>query len=505
MKEFFNLKWFVIAAIGIIILFWITRLYHLDSLPIFTDEAIYVRWAQIAKDDAVWRFISLTDGKQPSFIWAAIISLSFFHDPLIAVRMVSVVSGFFTLIGMFLLGRELFKNTFIGFVSAFLYVIYPMAVVYDRMALYDSMVGLFMVWGFYLTVLLVRHLRLDNALLLGFVIGGAVLTKSSGFFSIYLLPFVTLLIDYQKKGLKKRLIKWILLASLASLIGFIMYNVLRLSPFFHIIEEKNTLFVHPFHEWIQHPFETFFGNLVGMFDWLVHYMTFPLFFAALFSTLISKTFIREKLVLLIYCFAPFFALALFGNALYPRFILFMSLYLLPLAAYTIVWVLTTIKNKTVLILLLSGIVFFPLYGIYGILTDFNNSTIPLSDRNQFYKDWPSGVGVKESIIFFEKEAGKGPIFIATQGTFGLMPYAYEIYFQNNPNITVKGYYPVGKTLPETFDEDSQGRRSFFVFYQPCPDCSAKGIAPRELPLKQVLQIKKDAYDGYFSIYKIITD
>ena len=72
----------------------------------FTDEAIYIRWAQIALQDSSWRFISLTDGKQPMFIWFMILFLKFIKDPLIAGRLVSVVSGIFTLVGLFFLSYD---------------------------------------------------------------------------------------------------------------------------------------------------------------------------------------------------------------------------------------------------------------------------------------------------------------------------------------------------------------------------------------------------------------
>src|SRR6266566_3301927 len=100
----------VFAAIGLILLYFITRLTHILSLPIFTDEAIYIRWAQIAMRDPAWRFISLTDGKQPMFVWIAMILLRFIHNPLLAGRTVSVIAGFFTMVGMYFLGSEIFKN-----------------------------------------------------------------------------------------------------------------------------------------------------------------------------------------------------------------------------------------------------------------------------------------------------------------------------------------------------------------------------------------------------------
>src|SRR3990167_7652447 len=186
----------LIIAVLLTFAYFFLRLYRIMSLPIFTDEAIYTRWSQIARFDAGWRFISLTDGKQPLFVWLDVISMKIINDPLLSGRIVSVFAGFLTMIGLFFLGREIFKNRWIGILSAFLYLIFPFALVYDRMALYDSLVGTFAVWRLYFEVLLIKKLRLDVALILGMILGGGVLTKTSGFFSIYLMPFTLLLFDF---------------------------------------------------------------------------------------------------------------------------------------------------------------------------------------------------------------------------------------------------------------------------------------------------------------------
>ena len=319
----------------LIIIYFASRLFSILSLPIFTDEAIYIRWAQIAAQDAKERFISLTDGKQPMFIWLMMISLRFIQDPLLAGRVVSVGAGFFTLIGMYFLGRELFKNNKVGLISSALYVIFPMALVYDRMALYDSLVGSFAVWSLYLIILLVRKVRLDIALILGMVIGGGVLTKTSAFFSIYLLPVSLVLFNFAGKDKKERLLKWIGLVILATMLAYGFYSILRLSPFFNIINEKNALFVYPFTEWIERPFDFFIGNWKAIWDWVTRYMTWPVVILVIASLFISKSFVKEKLFLLIWFLAPALALTLFGKTLYARFIFFMIMPLLIIASYSL--------------------------------------------------------------------------------------------------------------------------------------------------------------------------
>src|SRR3990170_8973472 len=91
---------------GLIFSCFFTRLVNLKLIPIFTDEAIYIFWAQVALDDPAHRFISLQDGKQPLFIWLAAILQKFISDSLIASRMVSVFAGFGSIIGIYLLGKE---------------------------------------------------------------------------------------------------------------------------------------------------------------------------------------------------------------------------------------------------------------------------------------------------------------------------------------------------------------------------------------------------------------
>src|SRR5260221_11441257 len=110
-------KYEIICGVGILALYFFLRIFHILNLPIFTDEAIYVRWSQIARQDASWRFISLTDGKQPMFVWVTLSLMHIIKDPLLAGRITSVFSGIFAMIGLFFLSRELFKNTWVGFLS----------------------------------------------------------------------------------------------------------------------------------------------------------------------------------------------------------------------------------------------------------------------------------------------------------------------------------------------------------------------------------------------------
>ncbi|MEK7177337.1 MAG: glycosyltransferase family 39 protein, partial [Patescibacteria group bacterium] len=177
-KKNFNRK-DIFLGLGLVALFFLTRIIFLDKLPIFSDEGIYIHWARIAWHDASWRFISLTDGRQPLQTWGTIPFLKLFPQNLLfGGRMFSVATGFVSLIGIFSLLFYLF-NKKTAFLGAFLYIFTPFFLFYDRIALADSAVNAGFIWILFFSILVVRTLRLDLALLFGITAGMAMLTKSS--------------------------------------------------------------------------------------------------------------------------------------------------------------------------------------------------------------------------------------------------------------------------------------------------------------------------------------
>ncbi len=499
---FLKKHWFISIALGIAALFLFTRLYNILSVPIFTDEAIYIRWAQIAANDASWRFISLTDGKQPMYVWIAMILMKFIEDPLIAGRMVSVLAGVVSMVGMYFLASETFRNKKIGLLASFLYVIYPFALVYDRLALYDSLVAMFMIWALYFEILLIRHMRLDLALILGMIVGGGMLTKTSTDFALILLPFSLLLITERGKEFVLKTWKWTVFALVVIVLANMIYSILRLSPYFHIIDDKNYVFIYPFSEWLMHPFTYLFGNLMGLGGWLTTYMTMPFLVLSASSFFIGKKYLREKLLLLSWFIVPFIALAVFGRVIYPRFILFMTMPLIVLGAYSLYRGATHIKKLWMQVIFVGVFTMMFFVTDFLILTNFVKAPIPQSDKSQFIAAWPSGVGVKETVAYLKEKAKDRKISVWTEGTFGLMPYALEIYLHDNPNIEIVGYWPVEDVAPKKLIETSKKNPTYVIFYQPCAPCRVIGQAPPLWQVKPVLEFTKLEPGSNYTLYQV---
>ncbi len=492
----------VFAVLGLAALYFVTRLTNILSLPIFTDEAIYIRWAQIAMRDPAWRFISLTDGKQPMYVWIAMILLRFFHDPLLAGRLVSVIAGFFSAVGMYFLGSEIFKNKRIGLLASLLYVLFPFALVYDRMALYESLVSMFIIWSIYVEVLLVRHIRLDLGLILGMIVGAGMLTKESADFALAFLPVSLILFNFNDTKRREKFFHWLLYAIMAFLIAELMYAILRLSPFNYIIAQKTATFVYPLKEWLRHPFAYLGGNLSALINWFTIYMTLPCIILFIASFFITPKFFKEKILLLIASFAPFIYLAFFGRTLYPRFLLFMTMPLLVLGAYSLYWL---IKFSLKIYLKIAVLVVFLTLFIttdFFIMTDFAKAAIPNADKGQFLYGWPSGVGVKETVTFLKEKAQTQRIYIGTQGTFGLMPFALQIYLDQDPNITIGSFWPIGSMPPKEAMDASRKMPAYVVFYQPCNTCKGVGEAPQSWPVTQIFQIKRLEKDSFYTLYQL---
>lgn len=489
----------ILLSLVLVIIYFFTRLTHILTLPIFTDEAIYVRWAQIAKQDAAWRFISLTDGKPPMQTWVIMTLMHVIKDPLLAGRFASVLSGFASMIGMFFLTKELFKNKWIGFLSSGIYAVFPFALVYDRMAMEDSMVCAFLIWGLYVMILLVRGLKSYMPFVAALVVGGGLLTKTTNFWNIDFIPFLFLLFNWKKENRWNRFVRFVLFAGLTSALAYVYYSVLRLSPYFGILGEKNHTFYYSLHDWLQHPITFFVGNLHGMINWLNEYVNPLGIVLAVASFFVMKKYWREKSLLALWFVVPFFIFALIAKVLYPRYILYMTIFLIPLIAVSLyggfkLW------NKKIVAIILTVL----LVGIYlsvdrFIIYDFPHAPIADSDLGQYINAWPAGGGVSQMVAFFKQQSQNQKIYVASEGTFGSVPtLGVEIYLDKDTNIEKRGIYPIPSTIPKDLVEKAKVMPVYMVFEQ-------TQTPPASWPLKFVVKYQKGIGNWFMSIYQVLPE
>ncbi len=446
-KSSFWLSWkqVVFWGLGIVLVFFLLRLFHLTILPIFADEAIYIRWSQVMRAEPTLRFLPLSDGKQPLFMWLTIPFLKIFSDPLLAGRFLSVLAGFGSLIALFFLSWELFKNKWVSLLTCFFYSLIPFFVFFDRLALVDSMLLMFSIWLAFLSLWLIRSVRLDLSLISGLVLGGALLTKSPAIFFALLFPSGILLAEKLKKKILPLLGFWLLIFAL----GFGLYNfLLRLGPGFQMIAIRNKDYLFTFKEILAHPLDPLKPHLGDLTSWLPNLFTWPvllLVFLGLFWGL--KTKLRATLFLLLWFLLPLLAQSVLAKVFTPRYILFTVWPLILFAALGFYWLFSQLnrikKLKKKAVFFLAGLLLFlivlpSLKYDWWLIKNPERAPLPRNLRNGHLEEWTAGQGIKESAEFLKEKTKEGHVLVGTEGFFGTLPDGLQIYLEGIPNIRVIG-------------------------------------------------------------------
>lgn len=428
-------KWVVISLTAALVIFFVSRIFHLTIIPVFVDEAIYIRWAQVMRAEVTLRFLPLSDGKQPLFMWMIIPFLKLFHDPLFAGRMLSVFSGFASLIGLFVISLILTKNKIIAGLSAFFYLILPYSFFFDRMALVDSLLSAFGIWVMLFAVLLVKKPQLDLAMILGLLLGGAFLTKSPAIFFAGLIPLALLFND--RKPEQWYLIRYFGLLIVVYIFALGVYNILRLGPNFQMVAIRNKDYVFGLKEILSRPFHPFIERWKEIILWNLNLMTWPIFLLSIAGIIwrVKKNF-RTGLWLLCWWFLPLLIQSQMARVFTSRYILFT---IPPLIIFT-AWFLFDIfaKKRVGLWVSLAALSLLPIAYISRL--SFNPQTAPLTREMRFgyLEEWTAGYGVKESAEILKEKTKTASVFVGTEGYFGTLPDGLQMYLEGVPNIRVVG-------------------------------------------------------------------
>lgn len=492
-KKYFSLKEWIFLVL-IIFLFFVTRLVNLDHFPIFSDEGIYIRWAKVAWHDASWRFISLTDGKQPLQTWGTIPFLKLFPDnALLAGRLFAVLGGFIALFGLFLGLNYLFgKKT--AFIGSFLYIFTPYFLFYERLALVDSWVNASFILIFFLIIALAKERRLDLSLFLGLISGIFLLAKSS--VRIFLILGILAPILFWEKNIFnfiKKKINYLFLFSISLIIAFLIYNVQRLSPFFHYVDQKNLTFVMSFSEFLKTPFQYFFNNAIQAPFLIFWEMGFVIGFVGVFGLIdLIKKDKKLGLYFFLWLALPLTAIIFFTKVLFPRYLIFFASFFLILTAYLL--------SKKILfkkfIFFLIFLSFF--YFDYTIIFDYKNIPFPPVDRGQYLEGWPAGWGIKETMDYLKNKSKEKPVVILAEGNFGMAADVLDVFLGKDDRITIKGYWPLDeKQLKE--NQSLLKNNYVYVFF------SHREKFPESWPLKLVKKIEKPGNKSQFYLFSLLKE
>ncbi len=431
----------VLILLSLLVVYFTFRLPNLTSQPIFADEAIYVRWAQVMKNEPTLRFLPLSDGKTPLYMWILMPTFKLIEDPLYAGRFLSIVAGLFTLSGVFYLGFRFFSLR-IGLWAAFLYVMTPYFVFFDRMALVDSMLAAFSIWSTVLALTLIKLPRLDLAMILGYVLGGSLLTKTPGLFNFIVLPITALTFNFKEKNRPKRILKTFLLFLVAVGIGQVMYNLLRLGPGFTSLNSRNQDYIFSPLELIGRPLDPFIPHFWDIADWFPKLLgPVELVFLLMGVMLIFQKKHIYGITIFLMSLVPLLIEMALLKTFTARYILFPIPALLTIMAFGIDYINEKLSRKIKsgsLILMVCLFIVWPLYFNFLLITDIQKAPLPRAERSGYLEEWTAGYYFKEIAQFFEEESKKQPIVVGTEGRFGTLPDGLQIYLDKNRRVSFVG-------------------------------------------------------------------
>lgn len=487
------LKKFKIEIIVFLIItsvYFALRLPNLTLQPIFADEAIYVRWAQVMKAEPTLRFLPQSDGKTPLYMWVMAPMFKIFDDPLFAGRFLSVISGFGTLLGVLFLGWYFF-NKRVGLWAAFLMAITPYIVFFDRMALVDSMLAFFTIWTLNLSLLLVKFPRIDLAMVLGYFLGGGLLTKPPGFFNVLSLPATLVIFSWKDKFRQNKFLKLFGLWAISVLITMGIYNVLRLGPGFNSLNARNQDYVFSPVDLIGRPLDPFIPHLRDISDWFMRLLTTPVLLLILgglgliiyqfFSVITgknSKNMEKIAIVVALWSLIPMVIQMAFLKTFTARYILFSIPPLIVLGAWFLDKLIDYLKNlkirrfdfskfvkqayqRHIFVSLIFLLLILPLTLLFNffLLTDPTKANLPKNERRGYLEDWTAGYGLKEIAKFLDEESKKHFVVVGTEGSFGTLPDGLQIYLDKNRQVAIIG----GKaTISAQLRDSAKDNPTYFI-------------------------------------------
>lgn len=436
----------IIVGLVLVSFYLLTRFWNITLLPVFADEAIYIRWAQmLTHDPNQFLFLPLYDGKPPLFIWLLVPILPLFPlDPLIAARLLSILGGLGTMTFIWLIVTWYGGKRWAQIASVLLYILLPYGLFYNRLGLIDSLLTFFLAGSFYFSLRWSRTLRWNQALMSGILWGLALITKTSALYYI-LIPLAIFVGRYVTQHDRVQRINLIWQTGLAGGIGLSFLAALKVSPLFPFLFRRSSDFAFTPQEFFAEPVRIVSMNVVRISEWLWHYYT-PLFWLILALGLAFQ--LRGRLRG-IGSLVAFFLLFVFpylvtGKLMASRYVLPTIIWVIPLYCLIVERALKRFQFIAIVGLIVPSVL--SLQFAVPLLTNPGATPLPESDSYAYLRAWSAGYGIPETRDFLIEKAKSQRVIIATEGFFGTLPDGLLMYFDRSPAIKNLEIYGIGQPV-----------------------------------------------------------
>ncbi len=451
----------ILIVFSLLFFYFLLTLFRLNKLPVFADEAIYIRWTQLIIDD--WRrylFFPMNDGKTPLQMWLMLPFQFVFNDQLYAGRFLSVLLGGGSILIVASIAKNLIndkeKNKHLAqYLAMFLTTILPFTFFHNRMALTDGLLFFNLALSFLATLKLIKSKKIYWLILLIFSFLMALLSKLS---ALLFIPSLLTLAFHKKEMCLLTLLKNSIQIGFSLAAAFLLFYLLRFVPVFPQLFSRGGDFLHPFSVlWKTEVFSIIKNNLIFFSQQFLEYLGPALFILAL--PIFSKHNKKEQLNLCLAFLAFILPLAALGKIIYPRYLLPASIFIIVSASLSLSTLLLqkSLAKKVLAALLLMALI---ARSANFILTSyFDHDQIPFSsaDRVQYLEEWSSGHGILETSQVMLNKSQSQRLAVATEGYFGTLPDGILMYLhrRNVDNLMVEGIGQPITAIPDSFIEKSK--------------------------------------------------
>lgn len=372
----------------------VLRLFHIRQRPIFNDEAIFIRWAQLVREHPARLFeITLQDPKPPLHTALLAIFVRAGNDPVLAGRVISAVIGMLTVFAFAAVAYELEKRSEAAVIAAILAATCPFLAFHQRLATADALFVLESLVAVWLT------LR-GSTLLAGTALGAALETRSV--FSL------SLAVTMATKQWRRFAIA--LSAAICLWLPYLLASPERYRP--SVMDELRRRILY------QSQFHAAAPSLHSL-SWLWTYLTPPVLIAAVIALLWKRDWFLA--VWTVAMLLP----VIFGSVSYSRYALNAAVPLVLAAASFIV----AMPRRAVACALVAA---FPLFLTLRGAADWRQERLVASDRYQYNEGWPAGYATQQAIAWLETRATT----VMTSDEWGLPADAVALHFDRNPRVHV---------------------------------------------------------------------
>jgi 4-amino-4-deoxy-L-arabinose transferase-like glycosyltransferase len=436
----------------LLLAYLVTRLVNVASFPLHYDEASYIYFGKIAADDWSQRFLGTAwTGKQPLHGWLIALSTVLFPNAIFAGRMVSVLAGGISALIVWLIARRLFSRR-VAHVAAFLYIIAPYHLLYDRIALTDSLLTMDALAVFLFSIRLLDNPTPWDAAGLALFTAATLLTKSSGLLFLVLIPTVIILYVDRREVLIERVKRCagpLLTAGVtAYLIYFFAFGSTE-GVQFVAQHEANVKYAFSLDEIMAMPWDVWGRNALRSFQVLWDYLTPPLGFLIFCALFASPWLGRETMLLSLWGGGLILGTIAIGRIFFMRYLLIATPFLLMAEARLLEWTYELAvarlplaqhfrsagRPSLVSILgpaLLALICLFPLWQDYLLLFDPANEALTAVERVQYIDN--SFYGLIGMSKYLKEQAQKEEVYVCVNRTYGPVQNGIFLHLEDEPRV-----------------------------------------------------------------------